>query len=76
VSGVGWSLSLQSNLKDYLLYLIILPAMTEIISLSISRELREEIDHLQGDVARSKFISQAIETAIKSRGKKLIVTRG
>ncbi len=48
--------------------------MTEIITLSISRKLREEIDHFRGDVARSKFISQALEIAIKRRRRKLIDT--
>jgi len=40
--------------------------MTEIITFSISSELREKIDQLRGDIARSKFISRLIQDAIKT----------
>jgi len=39
--------------------------MTEIITFSISTELRQKVDRLRGDIARSKFISRALEDAIK-----------
>jgi hypothetical protein len=37
--------------------------MTEIVTFSITTELREKVDRLRGDVARSKFISRLIEHA-------------
>jgi metal-responsive CopG/Arc/MetJ family transcriptional regulator len=45
--------------------LINLVIMTEIITFSISTELRQKVDRLRGDIARSKFISRALEDAIK-----------
>ncbi|MDQ6863467.1 MAG: hypothetical protein M3044_06555 [Thermoproteota archaeon] len=38
--------------------------MTEVITFSVSKELREKVDHQRGDIARSKFISRLIEDAI------------
>jgi hypothetical protein len=35
--------------------------MTEIITFSIPRELREKVDKLRGDIARSKFITRVLE---------------
>jgi metal-responsive CopG/Arc/MetJ family transcriptional regulator len=42
--------------------------MTEIITCSLSRELREKIDLIRGDISRSKYIRRLIENAIKSLG--------
>jgi metal-responsive CopG/Arc/MetJ family transcriptional regulator len=39
--------------------------MTEVISLSLSCRLKEQIDKIRGDVTRSKFITRTLETAIK-----------
>lgn len=44
--------------------------MTEIISFSISTELRRKIDIIRGDVPRSKYIVNLLESAI-SRGSKI-----
>jgi hypothetical protein len=38
--------------------------MTETITFSISRELREKIDFARGDVPRSKFISRSLEKVL------------
>jgi metal-responsive CopG/Arc/MetJ family transcriptional regulator len=43
--------------------------MTEIITFSIKKELREKVDRLRGKVARSKFISEILESAFKSTEK-------
>jgi predicted small metal-binding protein len=41
---------------------------TEIISLSIPRELREKVDRLRGDIACSKFIIRAVEEHLITEG--------
>jgi metal-responsive CopG/Arc/MetJ family transcriptional regulator len=43
--------------------------MTEVITCSLSTELREKVDILRGDVARSKFISRILEDAIRIKQK-------
>jgi hypothetical protein len=40
--------------------------MKEIITLSLDRELKEKIDHLRGDIPRSKFITNLLEGSIRS----------
>jgi|KBSMisStaDraftv2_1062788.scaffolds.fasta_scaffold10424079_1 hypothetical protein len=44
--------------------------MTEVITCSISRELREKIDLLRGDISRSKFmtriLSQVLDTNMRN----------
>jgi hypothetical protein len=42
--------------------------MTEIITLTISKELRDKIDLKRGDIPRSKFISRSLEAFFKDRG--------
>ena len=37
--------------------------MTEVLTISLSRELKERIDTLRGDVTRSKFICKVLEEA-------------
>jgi hypothetical protein len=44
--------------------------MTEIITLTISKELRQRIDLTRGDVPRSKFISRSLEAFFNSKGRK------
>ena len=44
--------------------------LTEIISFSISAELRRKIDMIRGDGPRSKYIANLLESAI-SRGSKI-----
>lgn len=44
--------------------------MTEIITLTISKELRDKIDLTRGDIPRSKFISRSLETFFNNRGQK------
>jgi hypothetical protein len=39
--------------------------MTEIITFSITKELREKVDRQRGDIARSKFISRLLEDALR-----------
>ncbi len=41
--------------------------MTEIITLTISKELRDKIDLTRGDIPRSKFISRSLEAFFKDR---------
>jgi hypothetical protein len=41
--------------------------MTEIITLTISKELRDKIDLTRGDIPRSKFISRSLEASFRSR---------
>jgi hypothetical protein len=41
--------------------------MTEIITLTISKELRDKIDLTRGDIPRSKFISRSLETFFRNR---------
>ena len=50
--------------------------MTEIITCSISKELREKVDRLRGDNARSKFISRIIEDAIEKHAQHLPAMTG
>ena len=38
--------------------------MAELITFSTSRDLREKVDKLRGDIPRSKFISRLIEDAM------------
>jgi metal-responsive CopG/Arc/MetJ family transcriptional regulator len=38
--------------------------MTETISLSVTTEMRQQIDTLRGDISRSKFIRRALERAL------------
>jgi hypothetical protein len=40
--------------------------MTEIITCSISRELREKIDLLRGDIPRSKFMTRILRQALNA----------
>lgn len=47
--------------------------MTEIITFSVTKGLREEIDKLRGDIARSKFISRIIEDAVQPQTKRNLV---
>jgi len=44
----------------------------EIITFSISKQLRREIDALRGDIPRSKFITRLIESTM-SEGKSITV---
>lgn len=44
--------------------------MTEVISLTIARNLLEELDEKRGDTSRSKFISKILVRALESRSKK------
>ena len=39
--------------------------MTEVITCSISRELREKIDLLRGDIPRSKFMTRILCQAVE-----------
>jgi hypothetical protein len=41
--------------------------MTEIITLTISKELRDKIDLTRGDVPRSRFISRSLEAFFRDR---------
>lgn len=50
--------------------------MTEIVTFSITTELREKVDKLRGDIARSKFISHLIEDAIGERAQQVPTTTG
>ncbi len=50
--------------------------MTEIVTFSITTELRERIDKLRGDIARSKFISHLIEDAIGKHAQQVPTTTG
>jgi hypothetical protein len=38
--------------------------MTEVITCSISRELREKIDLIRGDIPRSKFMTRILHQAL------------
>jgi hypothetical protein len=40
--------------------------MTEIISLNITGELKNNIDYFRGDIPRSKFIARSVEYYIKT----------
>jgi hypothetical protein len=48
--------------------------MTEIITFSTSRHLREQVDKLRGDIARSKFISHLIEDGIEKHAEHVPTT--
>jgi hypothetical protein len=41
--------------------------MTETITVTISKELREKIDLTRGDIPRSKFISRSLEAFFNNR---------
>lgn len=41
--------------------------MTEIITLTMSKELRDKIDLTRGDVPRSKFIARSLEAFFRDR---------
>ena len=41
--------------------------MTETITFTISKELREKIDLTRGDIPRSKFISRSLEAFFNNR---------
>ncbi len=40
--------------------------MTETISITVPRELKDRIDVLRGEVSRSRFLSKLIKNAITS----------
>jgi hypothetical protein len=40
--------------------------MTEIITWSLPRELREKIDLLRGDISRSRYIRRLVQTTISN----------
>lgn len=40
--------------------------MSESITITVSRELKDRIDVLRGEIPRSKFLSKLIKSAIQS----------
>jgi len=40
--------------------------MSESITITVSRELKDKIDVLRGEIPRSKFVSKLIKNAIQS----------
>jgi hypothetical protein len=46
--------------------------MSEIITLTITKELKEEIDLIRGDIPRSKFIVRLLEKTLPSTPKQIL----
>ena len=46
--------------------------MKEIVSFTIKRELRENIDDIRGDIPRSRYINKVLEQSVKQLKKENI----
>jgi hypothetical protein len=47
--------------------------MSEIITLTIKKELKEEIDSIRGDIPRSKFIARLLEKTLPGTPKQVLL---
>jgi hypothetical protein len=50
--------------------------MSEIVTLTITKELKDEIDSIRGDIPRSKFIVRLLEKTLPGTPKQVLFNDG